>query len=432
GPSPAQPITIADARTVLVGAAGAPPRAGAEPGRALATPWAQNELPHIDQLTPAPKGPGYVPGAILTIVGRNFSPTAQNNGVIIERPDMPNIPITAEAVSAADTRIMFQLPAQLGTGIRTLPVAVGKPGKQGAASSNTVTFQSFTPPGFYNPKIAKVWPNGQKPGQSITIDGEKFVPNSQHALSMRNISLKPEWIHSLVWATVVSPTQLKATIPLEAPAGTYEVQVMSETGTSNTSELRVSPFEYRIVLNEIQCIDETDDFLGYEGGDDDIVTICLVLTDGTAKVKNTGEYHFDDGTIHSYNPGDSMLLDWTPVSQMLVMTMEVWEIDSGDIEQSTKIIGVAGDVAKAIVSGIWGPEAGSTVGKVIAFVGKAWETIAGWLGMDDNERLGPQAKKVWLQPQLARALPQGKDRTEWLDFDRLDGVYRVRYTLSCR
>jgi hypothetical protein len=224
------------------------------------------------------------------------------------------------------------------------------------------------------------------------------------------------------------------TIPKHAEPGQHDISIHGGNGGSQTVQYNVSGYRYRIVFENIHCVDETDSVvlgIASEAGSDEIVTAWCVVADGTPSQKATGEYPgFDDGEDQPYKPGDALVMDWTEIRQDLGLVTEVWEWDEGDINAAKKWVAVEGGLLSLLFGGTPGVPVGGLASAATGLVLSAFETIAGWFGAG-NHRIG-RTEQVWTRPQLAKDVPVGKSKSYKLDFDSKSekwGHYVLTYQL---
>lgn len=381
-------------------------------------------LPQLTAIDPIQSSKGYSPGVLLTLTGNNFSPVAKQNGVEILAQGASTRSFGVVPITSTKNQMQFVLPKNINSGLWRLRVLVGA----NKTPSNELAFQVYVPTKpLPIPYITSISPKSTKPGDKVYINGKNFDKHSNF-VSMKTLNVKPAWSKAIFNTKVIGAglNQLEMVIPKYAPPCQYTMQVFSGLMASNKAPYTVAGYKYRVVFDEMHCIDETNP---ESGGADEMVTFWVVISDDTSFHKNTSEYSgFNDGTKWSYKPSDAMVLDWTEIKRGLSVATEFWEWDEGDIESAKKVVAISGKVASKLIGYFWGPTAGTVAGEIMTLVVDSFGWIAKNIFGVDNDRMG-RVIQTWSQQKLIDTLNPQKPKKYTLNFKDHGGEYNIYFRL---
>lgn len=427
GKSNTAPVTAADVRRVFK----IPPK---QPLPATRRPQIQT----VRSKTPAGR---FSPGQEVVIRGRGFSKAATRNLIVLtpksagksasrfSRQELRPIQVRPHAATA--TQLAFYVPKALVPGTYTVHTTIVYQAAQ--YDSNQIQFIAeepvlVSPP---RPVISSVSPRGQEPGQWVYINGENLYPGSQPRVRFTSLDAATPREFTTTPSSA-SGSQWRVPLPRDVISGNYGIQVSCANGLSDGAAYEMATPKYRIIFQEIKCLDESDPEWA---GDDEIVTIWGVIGDLSAFAKSTDEYEgFDDGKVQNYKPGDRNVLtpdgDWAEVQYALALTTKLYEWDAGDVEAITQAISIVGDVAEGILDLAGEGAAADIVKSIFDQLDDAINIIASWLG-GDPDKLG-EREQVWSAAELQPMLPgAGESKDQWLNFRNDDdtGSYRLHYKI---
>jgi hypothetical protein len=171
-------------------------------------------------------------GASVTITGRGFGATPTSFSTTSSTVTFPGTTTTATIAAWSDTSIEVTVPTG-ATGSGYVVVTVnGAPSAASAASQFTVP-----PP----PAITSLSPSIAMPGGAaftLTVNGSNF-----------DSSAVVHWGSTALTTNYVSATQVTATVPDNQTAGTVDVTVSEDNGTSNSETFTITTYISGTVLS---------------------------------------------------------------------------------------------------------------------------------------------------------------------------------------
>ncbi len=277
------------------------------------------------------------------------------------------------------------------------------------------------------PYINYITPMGAKPGTTIYIYGKNYAKKANFIV-MKSINITPEWSKIISYPKVAnSQHRLEMVIPKNAPTCKYEFQVTTIFGSSNKVYYSMSGHQYKVVFNEMHCIDETDP---EELQSDEMVTFWTIIADDNVINKSSRTYTgFNDGTKWSYTSPDDLVLDWTEIKSGLSIATELWEWDEGDIESAKKIAKAGGLVAMVLILQSYGGNWGILAGIALTIITENFDWIAKNIFGVDNDLMGKNIM-TWSQGDLNKILSTKSSVAYIINFKDHGGEYNVDATIS--
>jgi hypothetical protein len=291
------------------------------------------------------------------------------------------------------------------------------------------------PPPPVPPMIKDVSPKGQRPSESVFIDGGDFVPMVD--MSGCTVHIEPleegtgPSFHVPVdgttdpktgWhARFVSTTQVKLTLGVDIPPGKYQIHITNTRGgtvvSSNYTVYDVQGWSYTVQLISFSNTDESNE----ASGSDELQTITAVAADDVMFMHASGEYEgVDQGGTYEYRIGDQMITAPTgmgaQVTKLLALVVRLYEIDSSLGTAGGNDAAGAGKIAEALVSS--GNDYAMAAGAVLLILGASLEAVA--KSGEGSDFLGEQ-RRTWTAVELLQMTPQPTGTfQQTMDFSNAD------------
>ncbi len=341
--------------------------------------------PVINSILPIEPTYGFVAGQQLTLKGNGYSPVEGKNKIEIWilDPDGYQLISTLFPTGYSPMELTFVLPNDISPGSYHLRVVVEDTGQ------TEYFFFKICAPEIL---ISSITPQNQQPGSWILITGDKFKSDGYYTIRFvqQDLAETPPAIDVDALTLQSQPlSQIRVQIPNDVIPGNNLIQIFSKdaiTPPSDCFQYSVGTPKYRAVFSRMHCSDETN-WADTEWGEDEVFTLWAVTADGTVWSKKSNKaYDFDeeDKPNHVYEPDDAKVLtpegQFSEVKYGLAIMTGLYETDEDDLKVATGIIGVAGEVAGAIISGLGGGAAGKEATKAIA---AGLSALVNWLFNDE-------------------------------------------------
>jgi hypothetical protein len=377
------------------------------------------------------------PGGGFTLFGHDFAPVAVQNRIQIGRGDPAAFVVLHEVTPGSATAVELRAvaPSSLTPGAYSVRVQ-----SNGALGNIWAAFVQ-TPPGPA-PRLDSIAPaTCQQPGQRVILDGSNFTAETTVELEFLDVTGIRYVRAGRPSVERRSATQIFFTIPQDTWPGDYGLTLWNPgSGPSAARTLSVCAPRYRVQLERIDCIDESDPEGGTIGLNDEVFVIFSGTTESMSRGMVTPEYEgFYDGRTRRFGTtGPYLFLEdgtTVPVATYLALAVSPFESDNYDRGELLATIstlgGIASSVSAAVAVLLYGATvaAASGVGAIAAAVFAAVGLVVA-LVSNDNDPLGERTEVISardLQVMTAATGTVSHEMTFTNDDDT--GSYRVVYRI---